>query len=150
MSSSAVNHPDCHRQIDGWFPSINAPAIVSPEDCEAARQQLLVKEKALTRARDALAADRPWMAVEKKDEFDGPVGRTSLLDLFEGRRQLIVACAASRYPAPEDAYGLGVAVVHDHGQSLIKTTAWTSGMATTRSSATATRCSAPSLVARIS
>jgi predicted dithiol-disulfide oxidoreductase (DUF899 family) len=54
---------------------------------------LLVKEKATTRARDALAAERrrmPWMAVEKNYEFDGPNGKTSLGDLFEGRRQLIV------------------------------------------------------------
>ena len=60
---------------------------------EAARQQLLVKEKAQTRARDALAAERrrmPWMAVEKAYEFEGPKGKVSLLDLFEGRRQLIV------------------------------------------------------------
>ena len=67
--------------------------IVSPEAWEAARQQMLVKEKALTRARDALAAERrrmPWMAVEKAYEFEGPKGKVSLLDLFEGRRQLIV------------------------------------------------------------
>ena len=47
----------------------------------------------MTRARDALAAERrrmPWLAVEKEYAFDGPKGRTSLLDLFEGRRQLIV------------------------------------------------------------
>ena len=53
----------------------NAPPIVSPQEWETARQQLLVKEKALTRARDALAAERrrmPWMAVEKAYEFDGP------------------------------------------------------------------------------
>ncbi|HKU69166.1 MAG TPA: DUF899 domain-containing protein [Candidatus Baltobacteraceae bacterium] len=69
------------------------PAIVSPEQWEAARQELLVKEKAHTRARDALAAQRrrmPWAAVEKPYEFDGPNGKVSLLDLFEGRRQLIV------------------------------------------------------------
>src|SRR4029077_21120674 len=67
--------------------------IVSPQEWEAARQQLLVKEKELTRARDALAAERrrmPWMAVEKNYEFDGPNGKASLLDLFDGRRQLIV------------------------------------------------------------
>ena len=49
--------------------------IVSPQEWEAAREQLLVKEKALTRARDALAAERrrmPWMAVEKAYAFDGP------------------------------------------------------------------------------
>jgi predicted dithiol-disulfide oxidoreductase (DUF899 family) len=52
-----------------------------------------VKEKTVTRARDALAAERrrmPWMAVEKIYWFDGPSGKVSLLDLFEGRRQLIV------------------------------------------------------------
>ena len=71
----------------------NTPPIVSPKEWEAAREQLLAKEKALTRARDALTAERrrmPWMAVEKTYEFDGPVGKRSLLDLFEGRRQLIV------------------------------------------------------------
>jgi predicted dithiol-disulfide oxidoreductase (DUF899 family) len=69
------------------------PPIVSPREWEAARQQLLVKEKELTRARDALAAERrrmPWLAVEKDYEFGGPEGKASLLDLFEGRRQLIV------------------------------------------------------------
>ena len=72
---------------------INRPRIVSPQEWEAARQQLLVKEKELTRARDALAAERrrmPWLAVEKEYEFDGPKGKASLLDLFDGRRQLIV------------------------------------------------------------
>src|SRR5437660_7718232 len=71
----------------------NTPPIVSQEEWEAARQQLLVKEKDLTRARDALAAERrrmPWMAVGKRYEFDGPKGKLSLLDLFEGRRHLIL------------------------------------------------------------
>src|SRR5881398_2407553 len=73
--------------------TMKTPPIVSPQEWEAARQQLLVKEKALTRARDALAAERrrmPWLSVKKKYEFDGPKGKVSLLDLFEGRRQLIV------------------------------------------------------------
>jgi predicted dithiol-disulfide oxidoreductase (DUF899 family) len=64
---------------------MKTPPIVSPQQWEAARQQLLVKEKALTRSRDALAAERrrmPWMVVEKKYEFDGPDGKASLLDLF--------------------------------------------------------------------
>ncbi|HTS64916.1 MAG TPA: DUF899 domain-containing protein [Candidatus Acidoferrales bacterium] len=71
----------------------NTPPAVTQEEWEAARQQLLVKEKAFTRSRDALAAERrrmPWMAVEKRYEFEGPRGKVSLLDLFEGRRQLIV------------------------------------------------------------
>ena len=72
---------------------MNMPPIVSPEEWEAAREELLVKEKELTRARDALAAERrrmPRMAVEKDYRFEGPHGPASLLDLFEGRRQLIV------------------------------------------------------------
>ena len=72
---------------------MNTPPIVSRPEWDAALSQLLKKEKALTRARDALAAERrrmPWLAVEKQYEFDGPRGRASLLDLFEGRRQLIV------------------------------------------------------------
>src|ERR1700754_639582 len=67
--------------------------IVSPQDWKAEREKLLVKEKELTRARDALAAERrrmPWMAVEKTYRFEGPDGPVSLLDLFDGRRQLIV------------------------------------------------------------
>jgi predicted dithiol-disulfide oxidoreductase (DUF899 family) len=72
---------------------MNTPPVVSPEEWKAAREKLLVREKELTRARDALAAERrrmPWQAVEKEYEFDGPDGKASLLDLFEGRRQLIV------------------------------------------------------------
>ena len=69
--------------------AIKTPPIVSAQEWEAARQQLLVKEKALTRSRDALAAERrrmPWMAVDKKYAFDGPGGKVSLLDLFDERR----------------------------------------------------------------
>src|SRR5215213_4780259 len=77
----------------GGHLAMHTPPIVSPQAWEAARQQLLVKEKALTRARDALAAERrrmPWMAVEKPYAFEGPEGMASLVDLFDGRRQLIV------------------------------------------------------------
>jgi predicted dithiol-disulfide oxidoreductase (DUF899 family) len=72
---------------------MNMPPIVSPEEWTAAREKLLVKEKELTRARDALAAERrrmPRMLVEKEYRFEGSNGSASLLDLFEGRRQLIV------------------------------------------------------------
>ena len=72
---------------------MKTPPIVSPEQWEAARERLLVKEKDLTRAHDALAAERrrmPWVAVQKEYVFDGPKGKASLVDLFEGRRQLIV------------------------------------------------------------
>ena len=69
------------------------PPIVSREEWMAARERMLLKERDLTRAHDALAAERrrmPWMAVDKEYWFDGPAGRVSLLDLFEDRRQLIV------------------------------------------------------------
>jgi len=69
------------------------PPIVSPQEWEAAHQELLVKEKEVMRARDALAAERrrmPRMAVERDYAFEGPEGDVSLLDLFDGRRQLIV------------------------------------------------------------
>ena len=72
---------------------MNLPPIVSPQAWEAAREELLVKEKELTRARDALAAERrrmPRMAVENDYRFEGPNGPASLNDLFQGRRQLIV------------------------------------------------------------
>ena len=72
---------------------MNTHAVVSPEEWESARQEMLVQEKELTRARDAVAAQRrrmPWVAVEHDYRFDGPDGSESLLDLFEGRRQLIV------------------------------------------------------------
>jgi predicted dithiol-disulfide oxidoreductase (DUF899 family) len=72
---------------------VKAPAIVTAEEWDTARRQLLVKEKEVTRARDALAAQRrrmPWLAVEQEYRFEGPHGTASLLDLFEGRTQLIV------------------------------------------------------------
>ncbi|MFY9710682.1 MAG: DUF899 family protein, partial [Candidatus Cybelea sp.] len=72
---------------------LNAPPVVSPEEWETARRRLLLKEKASTRARDAVAAERrrmPWMKVEKNYTFDSPEGKVSLLDLFEGRRQLVI------------------------------------------------------------
>ncbi|MDX6418572.1 MAG: hypothetical protein QOG28_3192, partial [Trebonia sp.] len=63
---------------------MNTPPIVSAQEWEAAREELLAEEKKHTRARDALAAKRrrmPWLAVEKAYSFDGPKGAASLLDL---------------------------------------------------------------------
>ena len=80
---------------------MHTPPIVSPQAWEAARQQLLVKEKAQMRAHDALAAERrrmPWMAVEQAYAFEGPTGAASLLDLFEGRRQGWGGCSGGRCP----------------------------------------------------
>ena len=72
---------------------MNLPDVVTREEWLAARTALLVKEKELTRARDALAADRrrlPMVRVDKEYTFEGPAGRVGLLDLFDGRPQLIV------------------------------------------------------------
>ncbi|HEX4213772.1 MAG TPA: DUF899 domain-containing protein, partial [Candidatus Dormibacteraeota bacterium] len=69
------------------------PEIVSKEGWLGARKDLLVREKALTRARDELSADRrrlPMVRVEKEYVFEGPEGKVSLLDMFAGRRQLII------------------------------------------------------------
>jgi predicted dithiol-disulfide oxidoreductase (DUF899 family) len=66
---------------------------VSTAEWQAARQRLLIKEKDATSARAALAAERrtlPVAAVEKDYVFEGPDGTASLLDLFDGRRQLII------------------------------------------------------------
>ena len=72
--------------------SIPTP-VVSEQEWRREREVLLVKEKELTRARDALAAERrrlPMVRVDKDYRFEGPEGEVRLLDLFEGRRQLIV------------------------------------------------------------
>jgi predicted dithiol-disulfide oxidoreductase (DUF899 family) len=75
------------------LPEMKRPPVVSRQEWDVAWREMLPKEKAVTRARDALAAERrrmPWHAVDKAYRFDGPDGALSLLDLFEGRRQLIV------------------------------------------------------------
>jgi predicted dithiol-disulfide oxidoreductase (DUF899 family) len=67
--------------------------VVSREEWSAALEQLRVKEKQATRARDALAAERrrlPRVRIEKSYAFQGPDGKATLLDLFEGRRQLLL------------------------------------------------------------
>jgi predicted dithiol-disulfide oxidoreductase (DUF899 family) len=72
---------------------MTTPPIVSAEEWNAAHQQLLVQEKEITRARDALAAQRrrmPWLAVDKEYEFEGPEGTVNLPGLFGDRRQLVV------------------------------------------------------------
>jgi predicted dithiol-disulfide oxidoreductase (DUF899 family) len=72
---------------------MNLPPVVSPAEWLAAHEALRAKEKKATRARDALAAERrglPRVRIDKNYVFEGPEGKATLLDLFEGRRQLIV------------------------------------------------------------
>ena len=67
--------------------------VVSHEEWLVARQALLEREKAFTRERDALSAARrelPWVKVDKAYVFDGPDGKETLAELFDGRSQLIV------------------------------------------------------------
>jgi predicted dithiol-disulfide oxidoreductase (DUF899 family) len=67
--------------------------VVSHEEWLVARKQLLAEEKEFTRLRDRLTQrrrDLPWEAVNKEYVFEGPNGRQTLADLFDGRSQLIV------------------------------------------------------------
>jgi predicted dithiol-disulfide oxidoreductase (DUF899 family) len=72
---------------------MNVLPVVTPTEWQAAREALLAEEKEATRARDALAAKRrrlPMVRIDKEYAFDGPDGKATLLDLFEGRRQLLL------------------------------------------------------------
>ena len=69
------------------------PEVATQEEWLAARQELRAMEEELARAREALTVERrrlPMVEVIKDYAFDGPQGRIGLLDLFEGRRQLLV------------------------------------------------------------
>lgn len=70
-----------------------APRVVSKADWLTARKELLAKEKKFTRLRDELSRERrelPWEKVEKQYTFQGPKGKETLSDLFDGRSQLLV------------------------------------------------------------
>ena len=72
---------------------MSLPKVVSRDEWLTARKELLAKEKEFTRQRDTLNAERRMLPMVRIDEdyvFEGPEGKASLLDLFEGRRQLIV------------------------------------------------------------
>src|SRR5262249_55858127 len=82
-----------------WRPSppeehaMKLPPVVSREEWAAALEQLRVKEKAATHARDALAAERrrlPRTRIDTSYVFDGPSGKANLVDLFDGCRQLLL------------------------------------------------------------
>ena len=67
--------------------------VVSREEWLAARTKLLAKEKEFTHLRDELSRQRralPWVKVDKRYVFEGPKGKETLADLFEGRSQLVV------------------------------------------------------------
>jgi predicted dithiol-disulfide oxidoreductase (DUF899 family) len=72
---------------------MNRPNVVSEAEWVVARKELQKKEKEFTHQRDALSAERrklPWVKIDKEYVFDGPNGKETLADLFDGRSQLIV------------------------------------------------------------
>src|SRR5262245_18868522 len=72
---------------------MDLPPVVSQEEWQAALDAVRAREKEQTRARDALAAERrrlPRVRIDKDYVLDGPDGKARLLDLFEGRRQLLL------------------------------------------------------------
>ena len=98
--------------------TINFPKIVSQTEWQKAREAILLKEKAATKARDALAAERrrlPMVKIEKQYTFDGPKRKVTLLDLFEGRRQLLLYhfMFAPSVPGWPDAGCVGCSMVTD-------------------------------------
>jgi predicted dithiol-disulfide oxidoreductase (DUF899 family) len=102
MSSAAVQHPK----------------IVSRDQWLAARKELLVKEKELTRRYDALAAEQralPWVKVEKEYVFDSPSGKLTLAQLFNGRSQLFVKHFMMGPGAAHQCVGCSLEVDHVEG-----------------------------------
>jgi predicted dithiol-disulfide oxidoreductase (DUF899 family) len=86
----------------------NLPEVVSREDWLVARKELLAKEKELTRLRDRVNADRrrlPMVRVDKPYTFEGPNGTVGLLDLFEGRPQLVMHHFMWRFDVNADGHG---------------------------------------------
>ena len=138
---------------------MNRPRIVSRDEWLAARRQLLVKEKELTRLRDRLSAERrelPWVRVEKEYVFDAPEGRRTLAELFGGNSQLIVhhfmfgpgwkaGCKSCSFAA-DHAEG---AIVHLEGPDYLRRNSGTSSSCslTSPTSRSSKPCAAPSFLA---
>jgi predicted dithiol-disulfide oxidoreductase (DUF899 family) len=73
--------------------AVDAHKVVSEAEWVEARKKLLTKEKEFTRLQEELNLERrslPWVKVTKQYTFDGPKGRQTLADLFEGRSQLVI------------------------------------------------------------
>jgi predicted dithiol-disulfide oxidoreductase (DUF899 family) len=91
MERTATNSGD--ETMKTIEPTITGHKVVSREEWNAARKELLIKEKELTRLRDRLAAERralPWVRIEKEYVFDAPEGKVTLADLFDDRSQLFI------------------------------------------------------------
>jgi predicted dithiol-disulfide oxidoreductase (DUF899 family) len=101
---------------------MSLPQVVSRDEWVAARKELLAKEKAATRARDALNAERrrlPMVKIDKDYVFEGPDGKATLLDLFDGRLQLIV-CHFMFDPSWEDGCPSCTAGAQEMSEGLLE------------------------------
>jgi predicted dithiol-disulfide oxidoreductase (DUF899 family) len=101
--------------------NVEHPKVVSRTDWLAVRKDLLAKEKALTRARDAVSAERrqlPWVKVEKEYVFNTPDGKKGLAGLFDGRSQLIVYHFMWRRELGEGCVGCSFLSDHIGGADL--------------------------------
>src|SRR6187431_2042064 len=96
MCNSEVAHADVAASAPGvamTTPMAHLPPIVTRAEWEKARAELLVREKELTRMKDSVSAARrrlPMVEITQAYTFDAETGPATLLDLFDGRRQLIV------------------------------------------------------------
>jgi predicted dithiol-disulfide oxidoreductase (DUF899 family) len=100
---------------------MNQNPVVSREEWVAARKQHLVKEKELTRLRDELSRQRrdlPWVKVDKNYVFEGPDGKVTLADLFDGRSQLIIKHFMFGPGWKEGCVGCSLEVDHVDGAPL--------------------------------
>jgi predicted dithiol-disulfide oxidoreductase (DUF899 family) len=94
------------------------PEVVSQQEWQVARDRLLRKEKAATHALDALAAERrrlPMVKFAADYVFDTPAGKTTLIDLFEGRQQLVLYQFMDNGP---DAYCPGCTAYTDNTDAV--------------------------------
>jgi predicted dithiol-disulfide oxidoreductase (DUF899 family) len=101
--------------------SVQHHKIVSRNEWLSARKDLLLREKELTRARDALSALRrelPWVKIEKSYLFDTPSGKKSLSDLFDGRSQLIIYHFMWRHDLSTGCVGCSFLCDHVDGSNL--------------------------------
>src|SRR6202047_4008474 len=101
--------------------NIEHRTVLSRAEWLAVRKDLLAKEKALTRARDAVSTERrqlPWVKVEKEYVFNTPDGKKELADLFDGRSQLIVYPFMWRRELGEGCLGCSFLSDHIDGADL--------------------------------
>jgi len=97
---------------------MNHNPIVSRAEWLTARKLFLTREKELTRAGDELSRQRrelPWVKIDKPYEFDGPTGKVTLAQLFNGRSQLFIKHFMMGPGAAHQCVGCSLEVDHLEG-----------------------------------